>query len=73
MYPTLKQIILRVEVSQVYPFGDCRADLLRNLELDRSVGLLLHHRSTRYNAIAITNVTQLEFDEVAGGQFAVQA
>ncbi len=73
VHPTWEQIIVGVEVSHLYPVGDCRAGLLRNLELDQSQGLLLHHGCTSRNAIAMTNVTHPEFDEVAGAQFVVQA
>lgn len=45
----------------------------RDLKLNRSLGLVLHHDSSRGNLVAVADVAHLQRDEVASAKLAVDA
>lgn len=71
MQPAGEQEILVAEPGLGDPCIDRLARGFGDLELHRPAGLLLHHRGTAGPAVAVGNVRDTQFDQIACTQLAV--
>lgn len=70
---TGKQEILGLQLCCPDPSQQSILGLVRDFELDRTLGLLLHHDSARGNPGPMRNVTNAQLDQVASSELAVDA
>ena len=66
-----KQKVSSGEIGSPDPRRNRLSCLVRNLKLHGSARLLLHHHRTRRDLVACGDVRDLESEEIAGSQFAV--
>jgi hypothetical protein len=70
---TWEQVILRAQTCILDPSGYSLSGGLGDLELNRPRGLLLHHDGPRGDTVAAANIADLQPDEIAGAQLAVDS
>src|ERR1700722_359603 len=71
MQPAGKQKIRRLQSSRFDPGFEALTGLLRDLELDRPLGLLLHDGGPRSHVASVTNVLHLQSREIARSKLAI--
>ncbi len=73
METTGEQEILRLQLSLFDPSLQGVAGSCRDLELDRTLCLVLHHDRARRDLVAMKDVSDLEGDEIASAELTVDA
>jgi hypothetical protein len=73
MHTTREHEVLRLQPCLLDPRLHGVACRSRDLELDRALGLVLHHHGAGCYLVAVADVSDLEADEVAAAQFAVDS
>lgn len=71
MEPAGEDEVIRLQGSLLHPRLQCIRVGRRDLELDRTLGLVLQDDGTRCNLVPMTNFSDLQGDEIAPIQFAV--
>src|SRR4051812_28043091 len=73
MQPAGEQELLWFQSGLLYPRLQRISRGLRNLELHRALGLVLHDDGARAHLLAVAYVPDLERDEIAAAELAVDA
>src|ERR1700690_3519584 len=71
LYPARKQVILCFECCVPNPSEERFSGRLRNLELNRSLGLLLHDDRARGDSITVCDIADTQLHEIAAAQLTV--
>jgi len=67
----LGEVVFRAHTCLLDPSGHGLPRGLGDLELHRSIGLLFHDDGPRGDAVAVADVADLQSDEIASAQLAV--